>query len=232
MDYFWDDWFVPAFATVTVHAVLVYLILSSAQLSTVEIIPTKIPDYIKATLVSKPVPKKAAPVSPEKIITKKPVIENLAAPEVIAEVGEYKQAESLTLDAPLEPETLLENAADMSSLLQAIEAEDDIFQDESDATEVSKYKASIRSRLQSKWSRPPSARNGMQAILNIRLVPSGEVVSVTVVKSSGSDAFDRSAANAVWLNERFSSLVGIEPRLFEEYFRDFNLLFKPEDLLL
>jgi len=69
-------------------------------------------------------------------------------------------------------------------------------------------------------------------VLQIRLVPSGEVVSVTVVKGSGNDAFDRSAANAVWLNERFSSLTEIGPRLFEEYFRELNLVFKPEDLLL
>lgn len=223
----------PILSTVGVHALLVYLILSSASLMPIEIIPTKMPDYIKASLVAPPVSKNAAPKPFAKNIeTKAPITEKLAAPEALPEVGEYNQAESLALETSIDDQTLLETEADVTSLLQAIEAEDDVLQEESDLTEIAKYEAAIQARIQSKWSRPPSARNGMQAVLQIRLVPSGEVVSVTVIKSSGNDAFDRSAANAVWLNERFSSLTGIEPRLFEEYFRELNLVFNPEDLLL
>jgi TonB family protein len=80
------------------------------------------------------------------------------------------------------------------------------------------------------WSRPPSARNGMEVLLALQLIPTGEVVSVTVVKSSGNTAFDRSAVNAVQKAEQFPELKDLPPREFEKTFRRFRLLFRPEDL--
>ena len=79
------------------------------------------------------------------------------------------------------------------------------------------------------WSRPPSARNDMEAQLQVELIPTGEVVSVTVISSSGSSAFDRSAETAVRKARRFE--VPSEIGLFERHFRSFVLLFKPQDLL-
>lgn len=79
------------------------------------------------------------------------------------------------------------------------------------------------------WSRPPSARNDMEAQLRVELIPTGEVVSVTVIASSGNTAFDRSAELAVRKARRFE--VPDETRLFERHFRSFVLLFKPQDLL-
>lgn len=86
------------------------------------------------------------------------------------------------------------------------------------------YQAVVRN-----WSRPPSARNDMQAELLVELIPTGEVVSVTLVASSGSTAFDRSAEAAVRKARRFQ--VPTDIGLFEARFRQFTLLFKPEDLL-
>ena len=91
------------------------------------------------------------------------------------------------------------------------------------------YRAGIRQRIVENWSRPPSARNGMKATLLIELIPTGEVVSVTVTESSGSAAFDRSAETAVRQARRFD--VPSENRLFESYFRRVYLVFQPEDLL-
>ena len=91
------------------------------------------------------------------------------------------------------------------------------------------YQAKIYEQVRKKWRRPPSARNGMQAKLLVELIPTGEVVSVTVVESSGLVAFDRSAEQAVMRSGRFE--VPDESRLFEEYFRKFFFLFRPEDLL-
>lgn len=86
------------------------------------------------------------------------------------------------------------------------------------------YQAVVRN-----WSRPPSARNDMQAELLVELIPTGEIVSVTLVASSGSTAFDRSAEAAVRKARRFQ--VPTDIGLFEARFRQFTLLFKPEDLL-
>ena len=80
------------------------------------------------------------------------------------------------------------------------------------------------------WSRPPSARNGMEALLAIQLIPTGEVVSVSVLKSSGNTAFDRSAINAVEKAGSFPELQNLPSREFEKTFRRFRLLFRPEDL--
>ena len=86
----------------------------------------------------------------------------------------------------------------------------------------------IRTDVEKHWSRPPSARNGMVATLLINLVPTGDVVSVSVLTGSGDAAFDRSALAAVNKAERFT--VPEDSRLFETYFRRFQLRFEPEDL--
>ena len=69
----------------------------------------------------------------------------------------------------------------------------------------------------------------MSARLQVELIPTGEVISVTVVDSSGNTAFDRSAEHAVRKAGRFD--VPAENALFEKHFRRFYFLFQPEDLL-
>ena len=90
--------------------------------------------------------------------------------------------------------------------------------------------ATIRAAVINRWTRPPSARNGMVSVLSIQLVPTGEVVGVSVLQSSGNSAFDRSAMNAVERAGRFPEVAKLEDRMFEANFRRFQLIFKPEDL--
>lgn len=92
------------------------------------------------------------------------------------------------------------------------------------------YVAQIQRDIVQNWSRPPSARNGMQAVLQVFLVPTGEVVDVIVEESSGNESFDRSAILAVNKADRF--IVPRESRQFERNFREFTVLFRPEDLRL
>jgi len=70
----------------------------------------------------------------------------------------------------------------------------------------------------------------MEALLKVHLVPTGEVVDVALVKSSGNDAFDRSAVLAVQKAGRF--MVPSDSSEFERNFRQFEVLFRPEDLRL
>ena len=70
----------------------------------------------------------------------------------------------------------------------------------------------------------------MLSVLSIQLVPTGEVVGVSVLQSSGNSAFDRSAMNAVERAGRFPEVAQLEDRIFEANFRRFQLIFKPEDL--
>ena len=90
--------------------------------------------------------------------------------------------------------------------------------------------ATIQTAVINRWTRPPSARNGMVSVLSIQLVPTGEVVGVSVLQSSGNTAFDRSAMTAVGRVGRFPEVATLDNRTFESNFRRFQLIFKPEDL--
>lgn len=96
-----------------------------------------------------------------------------------------------------------------------------------DVTKV--YVTGIYLAVVENWSRPPSARNEMSAIVQVELFPSGELNSVGILESSGDAAFDRSAENAVRRAAPF--VVPDDLALFESGFRSFKLNFKPMDLL-
>ncbi len=62
---------------------------------------------------------------------------------------------------------------------------------------IARYMARIRTKVESRWLEPPSARPGMSSTVRIRLAPSGEVLVVVTVASSGDSVFDRSVEAAV-----------------------------------
>ncbi len=91
--------------------------------------------------------------------------------------------------------------------------------------------ALIQQFVQEVWSRPPSARNGMRAVLRINMLPTGEVTDVAIIESSGDAAFDRSAENAVYRAQPFREMEQMPARVFNANFRTLSLIFQPEDLL-
>jgi colicin import membrane protein len=91
--------------------------------------------------------------------------------------------------------------------------------------------ALIQQALQQVWNRPPSARNGMRAILRIRMLPTGELLEALITQSSGDSAFDRSAENAVYSASPFAELQNLPINVFNTNFRTLSLIFEPEDLL-
>ena len=177
--------------------------------------------------VQKPEPKPTpAPVAapppkpkPEPTPTPAPPVEQPPKPD--PEEAQRAQQER-------ERQDRLEELSKQSTQLALAEELADLRDLEADAETMS-YADGIRRAISQAWSRPPSARLGMQARLRVDLVPSGDLLSVTLIESSGNPAFDRSAEQAVRKVERFE--VPKERRLFEMNFRRFTLLFKPEDLL-
>ena len=115
------------------------------------------------------------------------------------------------------------------SLQRSLEAEAQQMLDAQNAQQVRTYQAGIYDLVRKNWSRPPSARNGMQARFVVELIPTGELLSVALVDSSGNAAFDRSAELAIRRAKRFS--VPADNTVFEANFRRFYFLFRPEDLL-
>ncbi|MCB1616045.1 MAG: cell envelope integrity protein TolA [Pseudomonadales bacterium] len=114
-------------------------------------------------------------------------------------------------------------------LLLAMQQEENFRQQQRDEEIAQDYASLIRQRVEQQWSRPPSARRGMEVLLEITLVPTGYIVNVAILKGSGNRAFDLSAEQAVRKVEKFEELKNMPASVFEAQFRQFRLLFKPED---
>ena len=93
------------------------------------------------------------------------------------------------------------------------------------ASAADKYKALIRQKVSRNWNRPAGTRAGLKCVVRVRLVPGGEVLQATVVRSSGDTVFDRSVENAVYK----AAPLPLPPDadLFD-YFREIEFLFSPE----
>jgi colicin import membrane protein len=93
------------------------------------------------------------------------------------------------------------------------------------ASAADKYKALIRQKVSRNWNRPAGTRAGLKCVVRVRLVPGGEVLQATVVRSSGDIVFDRSVENAVYK----AAPLPLPPDadLFD-YFREIEFLFSPE----
>lgn len=246
----------PALASVCLHALLLFMLTANWADSNREIIRVKpAPKVINARLVDasefkpkpkaappkpaakpapKPVPKptpKPAPPKPKPAPVPKPAPKPAAKP-----APKPAPAKPQPAPAKTQPEQPRLSQAELAALTRADLAR--AVAEEEDATEAAAtsaemaatYAALIQQTVVNYWSRPPSARNGMEALLSIQLIPTGEVVSVSVIKSSGNSAFDRSAINAVEKAGSFPELQNLPSREFEKTFRRFSLLFRPEDL--
>ena len=85
----------------------------------------------------------------------------------------------------------------------------------------------IRSAVQSMWRYPSVVRSDQEVTLAITLVPTGEVVNVQLLKSSGNPPLDRSVEQAVY---KASPLpVPKDMQIFEKSFRKFTMKFRPEN---
>lgn len=144
------------------------------------------------------------------------------------EEAERKRKEEERRQREIEEEQRRQQA--QQQLSDALDDEEEFLQDASDEQQAQSYMSVIQQAIERQWSRPPSARNNMQVELVIQLIPTGQVVNVTVAKGSGNAAFDRSAINAVKKAERFPELQQLKGAVFERYFRSFRLIFRPEDL--
>ena len=92
-------------------------------------------------------------------------------------------------------------------------------------SELAKYEGLIRQRVERNWVRPAGWSRDMECIVRVRLVPTGEVISATVIRSSGNAAFDRSVENAVY---KAAPLPLPEDKGLFEHFRELELRFRPE----
>lgn len=79
--------------------------------------------------------------------------------------------------------------------------------------EIDRYTTLIKQKVERNW-RHPAGSEGLKCRLQVRLGPGGAVIAVSVLKSSGNGAFDRSAATAVYKADPLPVPSG---SLFEEF---------------
>jgi len=86
------------------------------------------------------------------------------------------------------------------------------------------YIARLAARIQNAWIKPPSARAGLDCIVNITQLPGGEVTNARVSRCNGDAAASQSIENAVY---RASPLPAPpDPALFE---RNLVIHFHPDE---
>ena len=121
-----------------------------------------------------------------------------------------------------------------SSILQEIQQlQDTVVSDNTDKdkdllqTDIEKYSYMIKRQVKENWKRPNNLNINLKTEIQLNLVPTGEILSATIIKGSGNRAFDESAMSAILKVKSFEGLT-MQMKLFDQHFRKFILIFTPE----
>lgn len=114
-------------------------------------------------------------------------------------------------------------ALNQADLQQSVEAEEKAMAARSGPA-LATWEQLIRARIEHAWIRPPTARQGIDCLVDVTQVPGGQVVNVKVGACNGDTAVVQSIQDAAY---RASPLPPPpDPALFE---RDLQIEFKPTD---
>ena len=225
---------IPALVAVLVHLLFVFALEGGWTTASPSI--TAQPQVVQASLVSlskpKPKPKPTPKPKPKpKAVEPRPEPKPAPTPAPKVEAPPPQPVVEQLESAPevSQEERLAELQRELMAGFEDLPDADEQLPNE-EVDEVQQVAGLMQARITQNWRRPPSARNGMEVLLIISLVPTGEVVGISVSSSSGSTAFDRSAIAAVERVTRFPEVTVLSISDFERYFRRFPLRFKPEDL--
>ena len=236
--------------SLTVHGLVLWALVIGWQPMTQQIVIQ--PQYIEAKLVQLAPKKKAVnkskkpPVNntAQKKREKQKRLENEKRKEQAgkerrrkAEDDRKEQERLMAEKRALAEKKRLEEAERKRQLIEnefadAIAAEQSLINAQEDEIAANSYRQLIQRRLSENWNRPPSARREMETTIRLQLVPTGRIVGVTVLKSSGDSAFDRSVEQAAFKVDQFIELQSMSPVLFEKKFRQVDVAFSPQDLRL
>tara|TARA_Y100001960_G_C14764943_1_gene876368 strand:- start:394 stop:1005 length:612 start_codon:yes stop_codon:yes gene_type:complete len=145
-----------------------------------------------------------------------------------------RTAKEVIINDPLiRPKTI--EIANPKSEIESIDLErrhviDGLKKNDIDSTfeQISYYSNLIKTQIMANWKQPTGITQGISVEISLTLVPTGEVIQVQMIKTSGSLAFDNSALNAVEKVSRFYDL-DMDRKLFDDHFRKFTLVFNPKD---
>ena len=98
--------------------------------------------------------------------------------------------------------------------------------DNADVVEQISYK--VIKDIEALWIRPNSAKIGMFADFNLRINRLGIIENIEMKQTSGDNAFDRAALNAIRKYKQINYVRNLDDQTFQAYFSNFTLRFKPE----
>ncbi|MGI9292257.1 MAG: cell envelope integrity protein TolA [Gammaproteobacteria bacterium] len=102
-------------------------------------------------------------------------------------------------------------------------AEEEALQAARASGEMSRYLALIQQKVERNWTRPATAKPGLECDVSVRQLPNGDVIDARTTRCNGDDAVRRSIENAV---RRSSPLPLPENRVLFD--RNLLFTFKPE----
>ncbi|MZR62266.1 cell envelope integrity protein TolA [Alcanivorax sp. DP30] len=168
--------------------------------------------------VEKPKPKPAE--KPKPAAKPEPKPKPAPKPDPKPDIPEIEEPslEEMLADEEIEMDSKPEPAAD--------EAEDAASNADQSDVEVASHSDAIRAAVKQRWRIPGTyrGRNDLQTTVRIRTIPGGDVLDVSVVKSSGYPQFDESVIKAVQLAAPLPVPSGA---LFDKEFRSFLMIFEP-----
>ena len=98
--------------------------------------------------------------------------------------------------------------------------------DNADVVEQISYK--VIKDIEALWIRPNSAKSGMFADFNLRINRLGIIENIEMKQTSGDNAFDRAALNAIRKYKQIKYVRNLDDQSFQVYFSKFTLRFRPE----
>ena len=168
------------------------------------------------------------------IDSKKPITAFVIFEEAISVPRQKIKADQVTKisDKPkLETEKIeLESKKDLLSEIQQLEnlkINDQAYINNISLGEIEKFSSIIKKQVVDNWNKPKGVGQNLKTEIEIDLVPTGEILSYRILKGSGNEAFDESAMKAISRVNTFDGLV-MQPKLFDDHFRKFILIFSPE----
>ena len=92
--------------------------------------------------------------------------------------------------------------------------------------DILRVSAIIQGRISSIWIKPNSLSESLTAKVLIDLAPSGEVLNFKLIEPSSNNSFNESILIAMNKMTFFEEVLSLDRKLFEQNFRNFNLVFK------
>ena len=123
--------------------------------------------------------------------------------------------------------------ADETSIISKFKIDKSDIKNEISKIELSKERegilrvsAIIQERISSIWIKPNSLSESLIAKVLINLAPSGEILNFSLIEPSSNTSFNESILTAMNKMTFFEEVLSLERKVFEQNFRNFNLVFK------